>query len=61
MVQQYKIDKVNNFVESLKEKKNFILTNYKGLNVNDIETLRGQLREKALHTRSLRITCLNWH
>ncbi len=48
MIQQYKIDKVNDFVSNLKDKKNFILTNYSGLNVADIETLRGQLREKGV-------------
>ncbi len=48
MIQQYKIDKVNSFVANLTEKKNIILSNYSGLNVKDLESLRGQLREKGV-------------
>ena len=48
MVQQYKIDRVNEFVSKLQEKKNIVLTNYSGLNVNSLEGLRNQLREQGV-------------
>jgi large subunit ribosomal protein L10 len=48
MIQQYKIDKVNEFAAKLQDKKNIILTNYSGLNVKDIDQLRDQLRDKGV-------------
>ncbi len=46
MVKQYKVDEVGVLVEKLKEKSNFILTDYSGVKVNDLAGLRRQLREK---------------
>lgn len=46
MVKQYKVDEVGVLVEKLKEKSNFILTDYSGVKVNDLAVLRRQLREK---------------
>lgn len=48
MAQQYKVDKVNEFVSKLQEKSNIILTNYSGLNVSELDGLRDQLRDKGV-------------
>ena len=46
MVKQYKIDEVSELIGRLKERKNFILTDYSGVKVNDLAALRRQLSEK---------------
>jgi len=46
MVKQYKVDEVSDLVGRLKERNNFILTDYSGVKVNDIAILRRQLSEK---------------
>lgn len=46
MIKQYKVDEVSELVTRLKERKNFILTDYSGVKVNDIAILRRQLAEK---------------
>jgi len=46
MVKQYKIDEVNNLVGKLKEKSNIFLTNYSGVKVKGLISLRRLLREK---------------
>ena len=46
MVKQYKIDEVSELIGRLKERKNFILTDYSGVKVNDLANLRRQLAEK---------------
>jgi large subunit ribosomal protein L10 len=44
-MQQYKIDAVNAIKESVEEYGDFILTDFRGLNVEKITELRGKLRE----------------
>jgi len=56
MIQQYKIDKVNEFAAKLQEKKNFILTNYSGLNVNEMDQLREHLRDKGVDYKVVKNT-----
>jgi len=46
MVKQYKIDEVSELIGRLKARKNFILTDYSGVKVNDLAVLRRQLAEK---------------
>ncbi len=45
MAQQYKIDKVNHISEISKEKNNCILTDYRGLTVTQLESIRKELRK----------------
>ena len=47
MVKQYKIDEVSELIGRLKDRKNFILTDYSGVKVNDLIALRRQLSEKG--------------
>lgn len=49
MTQQYKIDKVNELKEELKDYNSFILVDYRGLNVPQISGLRNTLKEKGAH------------
>ena len=56
MIQQYKIDKVNEFSAKLQDKKNIILTNYSGLSVNDMDQLRDQLRDKGVDYKVIKNT-----
>jgi large subunit ribosomal protein L10 len=46
MIKQYKIDEVSELIGRLKERKNFILTDYSGVKVNDLAILRRLLSEK---------------
>jgi large subunit ribosomal protein L10 len=46
MVKQYKIDEVNNLVEKIENRKNLVLTDYSGVTVQSLSSLRKQLREK---------------
>jgi large subunit ribosomal protein L10 len=46
MAKQYKIDEVSELIGRLKERKNFILTDYSGVKVNDLAILRRLLSEK---------------
>jgi len=46
MVKQYKLDEVSILNEKLKNKGNFILTNYSGIKVKNLTKLRDKLREK---------------
>jgi large subunit ribosomal protein L10 len=46
MVKQHKVDEVTDLIKRLKERNNFILTDYSGVKVNDIAILRRQLSEK---------------
>jgi large subunit ribosomal protein L10 len=45
-IQQYKIDAVNAIKESIEKYKDFILTDFRGLNVEKITELRRKLREQ---------------
>ena len=45
-VQQYQIDKVTKIKEMLQQYTDFLLTDYRGLNVAQVTELRNQLREK---------------
>jgi large subunit ribosomal protein L10 len=47
MAQQWKLERVNQIKEELKDYINFIFTNYRGLNVGQINSLRNTLREKG--------------
>ncbi len=47
MAQKWKIDKVDELKEELKEYSNFVFTNYRGLNVEQLNGLRNTLREKG--------------
>lgn len=46
MIKQYKIDEVSDIKEKLQGRKNFILTDYSGVKVNDLAILRRNLAEK---------------
>jgi len=46
MIKQYKIDEVSVLKEKLKDRGNFILTDYSGVKVNDLAVLRRSLAEK---------------
>jgi len=46
MVKQYKVDKVENLIEKLNDKNNFIFTNYSGVKVQNLSLLRKNLRDK---------------
>lgn len=46
MVKQYKVDEVSNLVTRLKEAGNIILTDYSGVKVKELSSLRNRLREK---------------
>ena len=46
MIKQYKIDEVSQIKEKLKERGNFILTDFSGIKVNDLAILRRSLAEK---------------
>lgn len=48
MIKQEKVQKLQEIVERLKLKKNFILTNYSGITVKGLTELRRQLREKGV-------------
>ncbi len=54
MVQQYKVDKVNEFLTKLQEKKNIVLTNYSGINVGNLDNLRKQLRDKGVEYKVIK-------
>lgn len=47
MAQKWKIDKVDKLKEKLKEYSNFVFTNYRGLNVEQLNGLRNTLRKKG--------------
>ncbi|HNR90579.1 MAG TPA: 50S ribosomal protein L10 [Spirochaetota bacterium] len=47
MVKQYKVDAVSDLVQRLTAKKNIILTNYSGIPVSALSTLRRKLRDKG--------------
>lgn len=47
MAQKWKIDKINELKRELKDYSNFLFANYRGLNVEQINTLRNDLREKG--------------
>jgi len=46
MAKQYKVDEVKSLVDKLKNRNNFILTNYSGVKVKELSELRNQIREK---------------
>jgi len=46
MIKQYKIDEVSDIKEKLQDRRNFILTDYSGVKVNDLAMLRRSLSEK---------------
>jgi large subunit ribosomal protein L10 len=46
MVKQYKIDEVENLTNKLQEKNNIIFTDYSGVKVQELSSLRRKLREK---------------
>jgi len=48
MVKQYKIDKVEELVSKLNKKNNIILTNYSGIKVSEINSLRKKLQEENI-------------
>lgn len=47
MIKQYKIDEVSEIKEKLKDRGNFILTDFSGIKVNDLAALRRSLAEKG--------------
>ncbi len=47
MAQEWKIEKINKLKEELKEYSNFVFTDYRGLNVEQINRLRNTLRMKG--------------
>jgi large subunit ribosomal protein L10 len=47
MAQRYKIERVEALKEELKDHESFIFTDYRGLNVQQINGLRNSLREKG--------------
>jgi large subunit ribosomal protein L10 len=47
MAKQYKVDAVSELTAKLNENKNIILTNYSGVKVSELTTLRSQLKEKG--------------
>jgi large subunit ribosomal protein L10 len=49
MVQRYKIERVEALREELKDHRSYIFTDYRGLNVQQINGLRNTLREKGAH------------
>ncbi len=49
MAQKYKVEKVEALREELKDYHSFIFTDYRGLNVQQINGLRNSLREKGAH------------
>ena len=51
MVKQYKKDEVELLVQKLKERNNIIITNYSGIKVKDLSSLRKDLREKNAEYR----------
>lgn len=48
MIKQYKVDKVQELTDRLKEKKNLIFTNYSGTKVSHLTNLRNKLRSKGI-------------
>lgn len=56
MVQQYKIDSVDELVETLKDAKSIILNDYKGLDVADISELRRECRENGVTFKVIKNT-----
>jgi large subunit ribosomal protein L10 len=48
MPQKYKIERVQTLKDGLKGYRNYIFTNYRGLNVAQINSLRNSLREKGV-------------
>ncbi len=48
MVKQYKVDKVQELILHLKDKRNIILTNYSGIKVSGLTSLRNKLRVKNI-------------
>ncbi len=48
MPQKYKIERVQALKDGLKNHRNYIFTNYRGLNVTQINSLRNSLREKGV-------------
>lgn len=47
MIKQYKIDEVSDIKSKLKERGNFIITDFSGIKVNDLAALRRSLAEKG--------------
>jgi len=47
MAQQWKVEKVEELKNKIKDYRSFIFTNYRGLNVQQINSLRNDLREKG--------------
>ena len=46
MVQQYKIDRVKNLVERLRDAKAIVLVDYKGINIEQVNELRNRFRNE---------------
>jgi large subunit ribosomal protein L10 len=49
MAQKYKVEKVETLKEELKDYNSFIFTDYRGLDVQQINQLRNSLRDKGAH------------
>jgi large subunit ribosomal protein L10 len=47
MAQQWKVDKINKMKEQLQQHTKFVFTDYRGMNVQQINSLRNSLREKG--------------
>jgi len=56
MVQNYKIERVDDLAELLKDAKSVILNDYKGLDVADISELRRECRENSVTFRVIKNT-----
>ncbi len=49
MAQKWKVEKLNELKEELRDYESYIFTDYRGLNVEQMNTLRNNLREKDVH------------
>ena len=48
MIQQYKKDEIKQLKERLEEAKSIVLIDYKGINVEEVNQLRGRMREEGV-------------
>ncbi|MDY6935563.1 MAG: 50S ribosomal protein L10 [Spirochaetota bacterium] len=59
MIKQYKIDRVAELVNKLQMKRNIILTDYSGIKVKDLSSLRMKLREKGIDYKVIKNNIFN--
>ena len=58
MVKQYKVDEVQDIIETLQGRKNIILTSYSGIKVQELSKLRKSLKEKGAQYKVVKNTLL---